>query len=129
MQKNILEYLEKTAKIVDFYCLMGQYARMYQTPWRRLTYSSGGAVTQHTSCTVYSSGEKNWANNSDIALMSDLDSIMEKLGVATTSQAGLMSAEDKAILDALVASVVTVHSGDVAPVASIGEDGDYYVVV
>jgi hypothetical protein len=51
---------------------MGQYARVNQTPWKRLTYSSGGTVTQHTSCTVYSSGEKQWANNSDIALLSDL---------------------------------------------------------
>ena len=58
---------DETNKIVDFYVLMGQYARLYQTPWKRLTYSSKGTVTQHTSCTVYSSGTKNWANNSEFA--------------------------------------------------------------
>lgn len=74
---DIFWLVDTTNKIVDFYCLMGQYARVYQTPWRRLTYSSGGTVTQHTSCTVYSSGEKTWANNSDIALKSDVESVIE----------------------------------------------------
>ena len=54
---------------------MGQYARVYQTPWKRLTSSYGGTVTQHTSCTVYSSGEKAWANNSDIALRSEIPTL------------------------------------------------------
>ena len=72
---DIFWLVDTTNKIVDFYCLMGQHARVYQTPWKRLTHSSGGAVTQHTSCTVYSSGTKVWANNSDIALMSDLESL------------------------------------------------------
>ena len=72
---DIFWLIDTTNKIVDFYCLMGQYARMYQTPWKRLTYSSGGTVTQHTSCTVYSSGTKVWANNSDIALMSDVPTV------------------------------------------------------
>lgn len=72
---DIFWLIDTTNKIVDFYCLMGQYARMYQTPWKRLTYSTGGTVTQHTSCTVYSSGTKTWANNSDIALMSDIPDI------------------------------------------------------
>ena len=65
---DIFWVIDTTNKIVDFYCLMGQYARVYQTPWKRLTYSNGGVVTQHTSCAVYSSGEKVWGNNSDIAL-------------------------------------------------------------
>ena len=72
---DIFWLIDATNKIVDFYCLMGQYARVYQTPWKRLTYSTGGTVTQHTSCTVYSSGTKTWANNSDIALMSDIPEI------------------------------------------------------
>ena len=63
---------DTTNKIVDFYCLMGQYARVYQTPWKRLTYSSKGSVTQYTNCTVYSSGTKAWANNSEYALLGDL---------------------------------------------------------
>ena len=69
---DIFWVIDTTNKIVDLYCLMGQYSRVYQTPWKRLTYSTGGTVTQYTSCTVYSSGDKNWANNSDIALMSDV---------------------------------------------------------
>lgn len=69
---DIFWLIDETNKIVDFYCLMGQYARMYQTPWKRLTSSTGGSVTQHTSCTVYSSGTMNWANNSEITLMSDI---------------------------------------------------------
>lgn len=69
---DIFWLVDTTNKIVDFYCLMGQYARVYQTPWKRLTYSTGGTVTQHTSCTVYSSGTMVWANNSEIALVSDI---------------------------------------------------------
>lgn len=72
---NIFWLVDETNKIIDFYCLMGQYARMYMTPWRRLTYSSGGTVTQHTSCTVYSSGTKTWGNNSEIALVSDIPAV------------------------------------------------------
>jgi hypothetical protein len=72
---DIFWVVDTTNKIVDFYCLMGQYARVNTTPWRRLTYSSKGTVTQPTSCTVYSSGEKVWANNSDIALMSDIPTV------------------------------------------------------
>jgi hypothetical protein len=63
---------DATNKIVDFYVLMGQYSRVYQTPWKRLTYSTGGTVTQHTGCTVYSEGEKAWGNNSEFALLSDI---------------------------------------------------------
>ncbi len=69
---DIFWLIDETNKIVDFYVLMGQYARLNQTPWKRLTYSSKGTVTQHTSCTVYSSGTKNWANNSEIAVKSDI---------------------------------------------------------
>lgn len=75
---DIFWLIDETNKIVDFYCLMGQYARMYQTPWKRLTYSTGGSVTQHTSCTVYSSGTMNWANNSEIALMSDIPAVTKE---------------------------------------------------
>lgn len=72
---DIFWLTDSTNKIIDFYCLMGQYSRVNQTPWKRLTYSTGGTVTQHTSCTVYSSGTKVWANNSDIALVSDISTI------------------------------------------------------
>ena len=105
---DIFWLVDTTNKIVDFYCLMGQYARVYQTPWKRLTYSSGGTVTQHTSCTVYSSGTKVWANNSDIALISDLSALDIRLST-------------------LEANVITVHSGEVEPVSSLGEEGDLYL--
>lgn len=106
---DIFWLVDTTNKIVDFYCLMGQYARMYQTPWKRLTYSTGGAVTQHTSCTVYSSGTKAWANNSDIALMSDLDALSTRLSI-------------------LEANIVTTHSGAEVPISTLGVDGDLYLV-
>lgn len=77
---DVFYVIDTTNKIVDFYCLMGQYARVYQTPWKRLTYSSGGTLTQHTSCTVYSSGTKVWANNSEYALQSDLSSYLPLTG-------------------------------------------------
>ena len=76
---DIFWVIDTTNKIVDFYCLMGQYSRVYMTPWKRLTYSSKGTVTQYTSCTVYSSGTKVWGNNSDIALLSDMPTPIVKL--------------------------------------------------
>ena len=65
---------DTTNKLVTFYVLMGQYARVNSTPYKRLTYSTGGTITQPTSNAVYSSGDKVWANNSEIALMSDIPS-------------------------------------------------------
>jgi hypothetical protein len=115
--------IDTTNKIVDFYVLMGQYARVNSTIYKKLTYSSGGTVTQHKSGTVYSTGTKEWANNSNIALLSDLPT------VATTNTAGLMSATDKANLDMLVASAVTVLSGTTEPTAGVGKDGDIYLVL
>lgn len=37
-----------------------------------MTYSSKGTVTQYTSCTVYSSGTMNWANNDEFAMKGDI---------------------------------------------------------
>lgn len=85
---------DETNKIVDFYCLMGQYARLYQTPQKRLTYSVGGTVAQYTSCTVYSNGVKIWANNSDIVLMSGLTAKLNRttsVNVADTNYTTLMA--------------------------------------
>ena len=82
---DIFWVIDTTNKIVDFYCLMGQYARVYQTPWKRLTYSTGGTVTQYTSCTVYSSGTKVWANNSDIALMTDITELSTRIDQTESS--------------------------------------------
>jgi hypothetical protein len=93
---------DATNKIVDFYCLMGQYARVNMIPYKKVTYSSGGTITQHTTCTTYSSGTMEWGNNSRIALMSDLAS--------------------------LTATLVTVHSGETEPVSELGNDNDIYLL-
>ena len=69
---DIFWVIDTTNKIVDFYVLMGQYARIQMIPAKRVTYSTGGTITQHTSCTVYSSGTKNWANNAEIATKNDI---------------------------------------------------------
>ena len=76
---------DTTNKVVDFYCLMGQYARLNMTPWKRTTYSSKGTVTQYTSATIYSSGTKEWANNSDIALMADVNVVKNTVAEHTTN--------------------------------------------
>lgn len=62
-------------KIVDFYCLMGQYARVQMTPYKRVTYSTGGTIAQYTSASVYSTGDKVWANNDEFALMKDIPTV------------------------------------------------------
>ena len=81
---DIFWVVNETNKIVDFYCLMGQFARVYQTPWKRLTYSTGGTVTQYTGATIYSSGTKIWANNSNIALESKFDNYYNKTEIDNT---------------------------------------------
>ena len=125
---DIFWTIDTTNKVVDFYCLMGQYARIQMTPYKRVTYSTGGTITQYTSCTVYSSGEKVWANNSDIALMSDIKAAIE--AIPTPDVGGQISAAINPIdarLSALESSVVTVHSGDTNPSESLGEEGDLYL--
>ena len=69
---------DTTNKLVTFYVLMGQYARVNSIPYKRLTYSTGGTITQPTSNAVYSSGDKVWANNGEIALMSDIPAVPTK---------------------------------------------------
>lgn len=68
---------DDTNKIVDFYCLMGQYARVQMTPYKRVTYSTGGVIAQYTTATVYSTGDKVWGNNDEFALMKDIPSNTE----------------------------------------------------
>lgn len=106
---DIFWLIDETNKIIDFYCLMGQYARVNSTPWKRLTYSSKGTVTQHTSCTVYSSGTKNWANNDEFAMKSEVEAL-------------------RATVNELTVSVLTVYSGATTPVDTIGENDDLYLV-
>lgn len=108
---------DTTNKIVDFYCLMGQFARVYQTPWKRLTSSYGGGVIQHTSCVAYSEGTREWASNSDIALMSDFSPISSAVE------------NHEARLATIESSMVAVYSGTEGNMTSdIGEDGDLYLV-
>ena len=78
---DIFWVIDTTNKIVDFYCLMGQYARLQMTPYKRVTYSTGGTITQYTSCAVYSSGEKVWANNSEIATKNSINEAISALNI------------------------------------------------
>ena len=91
---DIFWLVDTTNKIVDFYCLMGQYARLNMTPWKRLTYSSKGTVTQYTSATVYSSGEKSWGNNSEFALMRDIPTVPTKTSELTNDSGFLTQHQD-----------------------------------
>lgn len=76
-------------KVVDFYVLMGQYSRVNMTPWKRVTYSTGGSITQYSSATRYSEGTKEWGNNSEFALMSDLTPIQSNVNTLETRLAAL----------------------------------------
>lgn len=76
---DIFWVIDETNKIVDFYCLMGQYSRVYQSPFKRVTYSIGGTITQYTRCTVYSSGIKVYGNNSNYALQSQFDALSSEI--------------------------------------------------
>lgn len=60
---DIFWTVDTTNKVVVFYTLLGQYATLKMTPYKRLNSSSGGIITQHTGSAVqYSSGTKVWAN-------------------------------------------------------------------
>lgn len=138
---DIFWTIDTTNKVVDFYCLMGQYARIQMTPYKRVTYSTGGTITQYTSCTVYSSGEKVWANNSDIALMSDIKAAIAAIPTPDVSGQINAHANDSnahsdirgsvtsldARLSVLESSIVTTHSGPQVPSSALGEDGDLYL--
>ena len=138
---DIFWTIDSTNKIVDFYCLMGQYARLQMVPYKRVTYSTGGTITQYTSCTVYSSGDKVWANNSEFALMSDLEAAIAAIptpdvsGQINTHNTSSSAHSDirnsvsdhETRLSALEANVITIYSGMEAPLNSVGEDGDIYL--
>jgi hypothetical protein len=63
---------DATNKVVDFYCLMGQWATVKMTPYKRLNSSDKGTITQHTTATIYSTGTKVWANNDEFATLNDI---------------------------------------------------------
>jgi hypothetical protein len=97
---DIFWLIDTTNKVVDFYCLMGQYARIQMTPYKRVTYSTGGTITQHTSCAVYSSGTKVWANNGVLALSNEhytkaeMDNIVNTLNTAIGGKAASIHTHD-----------------------------------
>lgn len=45
---DIFWIVNTTNKVIDFYCIMGQFSRLYMTPWKRLTYSNKGIIIQYT---------------------------------------------------------------------------------
>ena len=59
---DIFYTIDTTNKIVTFYTLMGQYSTVYSSSFRRMNSSSGGAITQYTSATKYSSGTKTYGH-------------------------------------------------------------------
>ena len=56
------------------------------------------------------------------------EKVINIVGEATTTLSGVMSATDKANLDRLVASAISVLSGTAEPTSDVGEDGDIYLV-
>lgn len=91
-------------KKVAFYVLMGQYARVYQIPWKRLTYSSGGTVTQHTSTAVYESGDKVWANNDSIAVAGDIPTVPSNVSAFANDVGYLTSIPDEYVKESELAT-------------------------
>ena len=69
---DIFYVIDTVNKVVDFYCLMGQYSTMYQSPYKKLNSSSKGTITQYTTATVYSSGTQVFASGGDIVVKPDL---------------------------------------------------------
>ena len=104
---DIFWIIDTTNKVVDFYVLMGQYARIQMTPYKRVTYSTGGTITQHTSCAVYSSGTKVWANNAEFATKNDIPEGQDLSKYATKSTTlsgyGITDAYTKAEMDSALA--------------------------
>lgn len=120
---DIFWLVDETNKIVDFYCLMGQYSRVNMTPWKRLTYSSKGSVTQYTSCTVYSSGNKNWANNNSFAVKANIPTVPTNVS-AFTNDAGYATKTEVAAK----APAYTYGTADLEAGSSALETGKLYFV-
>jgi hypothetical protein len=85
---------DTTNKTVAFYCLMGQYARLNMIPYKRVTYSTGGAITQHTTCAVYSSGTIEWGNNDEIATKGNIPTVPTKTSELTNDSGFLTQHQD-----------------------------------
>ena len=74
---DIFWVIDTTNKVVDFYVLMGQYATVYSSPYKRLNNSTKGIITQYTSASIYSSGTQNWATQGDIARLIDIPDVSD----------------------------------------------------
>lgn len=95
---DIFWVIDTTNEIVDFYALMGQYATVYSSPYKRLNTSTKGVITQPTTATVYSTGTQNWANQGNIARLADIESYVNaRMPVCFT--AGATSAKTVTIDD------------------------------
>lgn len=69
--------VDESVRKVYFYVLAGQWSHVYQSPWRRLSWSTGGNIIQDTAC-VYSDGRpQNWANNTRYAMKNEVPSNKE----------------------------------------------------
>ena len=84
-------------KQVYFYCLAGQFARVNMTPYKRLTTSGSGTITQHATLINYESGTKNWANNDEIALLNDINlAVKDKITEARATEIATTKANEAA---------------------------------
>lgn len=86
-----------TNKVVEFYCLAGQYSTLYMTPYQILNNRRSAIITQHTDCNVYSTGTREWANNSNIAQLNDLDSKVNRSGDTFTGAVTFNSVDGESI--------------------------------
>lgn len=87
------------------------------------------SLTSHSgNSTVHITEAERNAWNSKSNFSGNYNDLKNKPAEATTSAAGFMSAADKANLDRLVSSAVSVLSGAAEPAASVGNDGDIYLV-
>lgn len=78
--------------------------------------------------TVHITAEERTAWNNKSNFSGSYNDLTNKPTEATTSAAGFMSAADKANLDRLVSSAVSVLSGAAEPTSDVGNDGDIYLV-
>lgn len=101
-------------KIVDFYCLVGQWTRLWMTPYKRITSSSKGTFTQYTDRILYSEGAKEWAANSVIVVKSDIPSWAMKSTKPsyTASEVGAPTVDEMNAAIADVQSSINTHTSD-----------------
>lgn len=103
-----------------------QYAPKEHDHSEKANASDLNAHTDNTTVHITAAERTAWNNKSNFS--GNYNDLTNKPTTATSSAAGFMSATDKANLDRLVSSAVSVLSGAVEPAASVGNDGDIYLV-